>query len=176
MWTYRREAARVVLLDPQDRVLLLRARDPAKPARGEWWELPGGGIEPGESSAVAAARELYEETGLADVEMGSCVWRHHARFTFSGIRFDQQEQIHVARWKGSAEETYRPGGLEALEALAFGGMAWWDVEDVRGLVQDGGLVIPPWLPEQLPLFLAAELGEHPVDLGELGDVFGAAPG
>lgn len=28
------------------------------------WEIPGGGIEPGESHEAAAVREIYEETGL----------------------------------------------------------------------------------------------------------------
>ena len=53
-WRGRR-AARVVLIDAAKRVLLLRASDPSRPEKGIWWEIPGGGQDPGETSEVAAA-------------------------------------------------------------------------------------------------------------------------
>jgi 8-oxo-dGTP pyrophosphatase MutT (NUDIX family) len=172
VWTLRRQAARVVLLDPADRVLLLEASDPARPAKGHWWELPGGGIEGGEPSADAAARELYEETGIEGVEMGPCVWRHHATFTFAGYHFDQHEHVHVARGEGG---DYRPAGLEALEAIAFKGARWWPLDELAGHVAGGGRLIPPRLVDQLPVVLAAgwpaDVPPHwPIDMGELGDL------
>jgi 8-oxo-dGTP pyrophosphatase MutT (NUDIX family) len=161
-----------VVLDERDRVLLLRARDPFNPGKGQWWELPGGGMEPGESSAAAAAREVYEETGLGDVEMGPCVWQHDARFTFAGMRFDQLEHIHVARWRGhSASVAYAPGGLEMIEAMAFQGFDWWSQEDMAAHVERGARIIPPWLAEQLPRYLAGGPPGEPLHLGELGPVF-----
>jgi 8-oxo-dGTP pyrophosphatase MutT (NUDIX family) len=174
LWLYRRQAARAVVLDLDDRVLLLQARDPVEPSKGEWWELPGGGVEGGESTAAAAARELFEETGLDRVEVGDCVWRHQARFTFAGFRFDQQEHIHVARWSGRGEASpgaYRPGGLESMEALAFKSVRWWPLADLDSWVRDGGRVIPPWLPTELKRYLDEGPPPGPVDLGVLGDVF-----
>ncbi|MDQ3158498.1 MAG: NUDIX domain-containing protein, partial [Actinomycetota bacterium] len=41
----RRQAARVVVRDPDGRVLLLRYDDP--PPMGVHWATPGGGIDPG---------------------------------------------------------------------------------------------------------------------------------
>jgi 8-oxo-dGTP pyrophosphatase MutT (NUDIX family) len=168
----RRQAARVVLLDRADRVLLLEASDPARPTKGAWWELPGGGIEGREPTATAAARELYEETGIFDIEMGPCVWRHHATFQFAGYHFDQHEHVHVARSDGGE---YRPAGLEALEVLAFKGARWWPLDDLAVHVAGGGRIIPPWLVEQLPLVLGASwpldlAGAEPIDMGELGDL------
>ena len=50
-----------VVLDGAGRLLLVRrGREPAKGS----WSVPGGRVEPGESDAVATARELLEETGL----------------------------------------------------------------------------------------------------------------
>lgn len=161
-----------MVLDGQDRVLLIRARDPWAPAKGEWWELPGGGMEPGEESAAAAAREIQEETGLTGVEVGPCVWQHDARFTFAGMRFEQLEHIHVARWQGAPDETpYQPGGLEMIEAMAFSGVAWWTAAELIELTASGGRIIPPWLPDRLPAFLADGPPEEPIHLGELGPVF-----
>ena len=34
------------------------------PEIGEWWELPGGGVEDDESYAETASREIAEETGF----------------------------------------------------------------------------------------------------------------
>jgi 8-oxo-dGTP pyrophosphatase MutT (NUDIX family) len=175
VWTLRRQAARVVLLDRSDRVLLLEAQDPARPSKGRWWELPGGGLEAGEPTAEAAARELYEETGITGVNMGPCVWRQHATFDFGGYHFDQHEHVHVARTEGGE---YRPAGLEALEAVAFKGARWWPLDELAGLIAGGGRTIPPWLLEQLSAFLARTAGAGwpsglcdtgPIDMGELGD-------
>jgi 8-oxo-dGTP pyrophosphatase MutT (NUDIX family) len=49
-----------LVLDPDGRVLLIRARD----LRNQpVWTLPKGALNPGESSADAALREVREETG-----------------------------------------------------------------------------------------------------------------
>ncbi|CAM3830946.1 NUDIX domain-containing protein [Deinococcus frigens] len=51
--------ANVLVTDGQNRLLLLRHGGTGK------WTLPGGVLEPGESYEQAAARELFEETGLS---------------------------------------------------------------------------------------------------------------
>ena len=162
MWTLRRRAARVVLLDPEDRVLLLEARDPASATTPAWWELPGGGIETGETTAEAGAREVYEETGLR-ARMGPPVWRQHAVFDFGGYHFDQHETIHIARCDGGP---VRPAALEALEVEAFVGWQWCPPADLAAVAAAARL-IPHWLPAQLPAVLLAGPPAQPIDMGEL---------
>ena len=60
------ECAGAVVHDGEGRLLLVRRAH--EPGQGRW-SLPGGRIEPGESAAEAAAREVLEETGLV-VEVG----------------------------------------------------------------------------------------------------------
>src|SRR5215203_951509 len=67
-----RVAARVVLLDPANRVLLFRYVEPW--SRHAIWATPGGGLEPGETDAAAARREVVEETGLTDVGLSPIIW------------------------------------------------------------------------------------------------------
>ena len=160
-WVLRRTAARVVVLDQHGHVLLLEAKDPADATKGTWWEIPGGGMEHGESSADAARRELYEETGIVEAEIGPCVWTQHAKFTFAGWKFDQFEHVHVA-WTDRVDPgSLRPGGLEAFEVLAFGGRQWWALDE---LLASDVQVLPRRLREFLPGLVAGELPPEPLDI------------
>jgi len=146
------------VLDPQNRVLLIQARDPANQAGRTWWEIPGGGMDPAETSGETAARELREEAGILSAEMGPVVWTQSVQFTFAGLYFDQDEFIHVA-WTDQTE--LGTPQLEALEALAFQGARWWTLAEVEAADTD---FLPPRLPELLPSLVAGDLPEQPLDI------------
>lgn len=112
----RRTAARVVLLDDADRVLLLSGTDPQVDSR--WWITPGGGVETGEELAGTALRELTEETGirLGREQLIGPIWRREAAFTFTGVDYLQTEFYFTARVPRAA-----PARQAASAELPFDG-------------------------------------------------------
>ncbi len=117
----RRRAARVVLLDPADRILLLHGFEPDDPGR-TWWFTPGGGLEPGESPEAAALRELAEETGVTTARLGPVLWRRSCAFDFDGRRWEQDEWYYLARTDLTDVHT---GGHTDLERRSVDGLRWW---------------------------------------------------
>jgi|DEB0MinimDraft_10_1074344.scaffolds.fasta_scaffold01489_12 8-oxo-dGTP pyrophosphatase MutT (NUDIX family) len=157
-FSLRRPAARVVLLDRDGRILLIRAEDPIDPYKPDWLEIPGGGMGWNEDSGQAALRELHEETGIPGVEMGPCVWVQQTQYQFAGYHFESDDRIHVAWCDGGA---YNPQGLEALEAAAFLGADWWSLED---LLADQTPTVPVLLRDHLPGLVAGDLPTEPIDI------------
>lgn len=143
-----RVSARVVLLDDRDRVLLLRGTDPAGQAPGEFWFTSGGGVEPGESLAEAAVRELGEELGL-DVDparLRGPLWRRRSLFTFDGALLDSEEYFFTLRVDGFVPH---PRALSERERRFLLEYRWCTAEQVRGLAADGAEVYPQDLAELL---------------------------
>ena len=140
-----RDLARVLLLDPDDRLLLIRYEavrdvDPARPGRRDFWFTPGGGREEGESFEEAARRELEEETGLKRAEIGPCVGRRDVPFTlFRKPRF-AHERYFLVRAPSPKIDTSR---LQETEDNPVLGTRWWTLSELRGTddpVEPKGLV------------------------------------
>lgn len=121
-----RKVARLVLLDPQDRILLLHGHEPDDPANN-WWFTPGGGLEGDETREEAARRELVEETGITEVELGPVLWRRRCSFPFAGRRWDQDEWYYLARTTQTATGAT---GLTELERRSLRGARWWTCQEL----------------------------------------------
>ncbi|WP_454048485.1 NUDIX hydrolase [Cellulomonas sp. Marseille-Q8402] len=127
-----RRAARVLLLDADDRLLLVRGHDADQPERS-WWFTVGGGIDPGESSLAAAVREVREETGLV-LDPGDLVGPVLTRtgiFDFYAERCRQDEEFFVAR-VGSVLDTDAIGrdGWTDVELDLLDELRWWHLDDL----------------------------------------------
>jgi ADP-ribose pyrophosphatase YjhB (NUDIX family) len=125
----RRTAARLLLLDDQQRVLLFRHGD----GHGrEFWATPGGGVEPGETLEQAARREALEELGASDVQL-TLLWSGQSEFMFAKSRVLQVETFFLVRGCLAV-----PGGdvVAALhERERILEMRWWTIDEIEGTVE-----------------------------------------
>ncbi|HEX6951591.1 MAG TPA: NUDIX domain-containing protein, partial [Gaiellaceae bacterium] len=93
-----RETVRAAVVDERGRTLLLRYGDDY----GQWWTTPGGGREEGESDEQTLRRELEEEVGLVDFELGPLLWelRGWTREEIGyGSFFSRAYLVHVDRFE-----------------------------------------------------------------------------
>ncbi|MCM2392958.1 NUDIX hydrolase [Streptomyces albipurpureus] len=153
-----RKVARVVLLDPQERILLMHGYEPDDPT-DSWWFTPGGGLEGAESREEAARRELAEETGITEIELGPVIWRRICSFPFDGRRWHQDEWYFLAR---TAQPALGPRALTELEQRSVSGLRWWTSAELSSARET---VYPTKLAELLRTLLAEGPPSTPVDLG-----------
>ncbi|MFC7480660.1 NUDIX hydrolase [Luedemannella flava] len=130
-----RRAARVLLLDGCDRVLMLHGRDPHRPDHLYWFTV-GGGLDDGESYRDAAVRELREETGLglAADDLTGPVWREVTEFPFAGEWYVQEQEFFLARVPGS-DWTFSRAGFDDIESAYIDGFAWWSVDELAATTE-----------------------------------------
>lgn len=161
MTPVRRSVARALVLDPEDRVLLLAGGDPAR-RDVTVWHAPGGALEAGESAVEAAGRELAEETG-ADLAVGPVVWTRRAAFSFDGVAYEQNE-VYLLVHAPAAYDVV-PRALTALEARYLAGGRWWSVADLRSYGFGGAdLLAPPDLADRLEALLRDGVPAEPVEV------------
>jgi 8-oxo-dGTP pyrophosphatase MutT (NUDIX family) len=150
----RRHAARVIVIDAQDRVLMLRGGDPARPHK-VIWHTPGGGVEDGEDEVLAARRELFEETGLAADHVVGPVWVRRLQFSFDNVPYDQSETFYVTRVDSHEVDT---SGHTDLERRYLSGHRWWSVAELRGTDE---LLAPPDMADRLDDLLSGRVPYQP---------------
>lgn len=153
-----REAVRALLLDPDERVLLVRFVNPDTGA--EFWTTPGGGIDPGESPQEAIRRELREETGLEATEVGPVVWTRREVFPWAGRTLDQREQVVLVR--APSFEPRPQLGIERLAAENVHEVRWWTLGEIEG---SSAVFYPTRLAHFLRQLLEQGPPTEPIDVG-----------
>ncbi len=155
-----RQAVRALVIDDAERLLLVRF---VGLPGGDRWATPGGGLEPGESMEAAIARELREEVGLDDAEMGPAFWTRTHLFPLAPGIDGQQETFFLVRVRS---DQLGPPTLSATELLAEGvsGSRWWTVSDLKRA--KSVRFAPTRLPALYGCLLNDALPQSPIDVGE----------
>ena len=120
-----RLAARLLVLAPTGRVLMLHLvpthRDP-------FWVTPGGGLDEGETFEDAARRELYEEVGRSDLEIGPCIGERDIEFTWEDWFVRQHERTYLVAAPDEFDAVVVDPGIEPIVAAA-----WFGADEIRSL-------------------------------------------
>jgi len=138
-----REAARIVVFDPDGRLLFIRGHDVDDPDHS-WWFTVGGGVG-GEGLREGALRELLEETGLrpAPSRLEGPVLVRDATFRFAREVRRQHECFFLLRLDGSEAASVVAGyDLTAIEREVIDEYAWWWPRDVRRAESAGEVFYP----------------------------------
>jgi 8-oxo-dGTP diphosphatase len=145
-----RLTARAVLLDASDRVLLFEFHLPKGMIAGgpeRFWATPGGAIEPDEDVRAAVEREVREETGLADFEVGPELWVGEQTLTFNGVQTFTRERFFLVRTNGGA---ICRDGWTKLERQVMRNHRWWSVTE---LLASSETIFPANFGKLVELFL-----------------------
>lgn len=159
---HMREGVRAVVVDPAQRVLLVR-----------WdlhgvsvWGTPGGGIEADEAVDAALHRELAEELGLRDAVIGPEIWDRFHVIPILDKRYDGQHDrfflVETAAFEPAPVLT-----REQLEAENLFAIRWWTLDELDAFEStELEFFAPRRLPEFVRSLLCNGLPASPIDTGQ----------
>jgi 8-oxo-dGTP pyrophosphatase MutT (NUDIX family) len=155
-----RPAVRAAVLDPDDRIMLVRFEFPTRTV----WATPGGGQELGEDDEATLRRELDEELGLAIDEIGPHIWtRTHVIPFIDGSWDGQRDHVYVVRTRAF---TPTPSMTwDELLAERVHELRWWTVDELAAAGRDGVQFAPRRLPELVASLVQAGPPAAPIDVG-----------
>lgn len=155
--TIDRRAVRALLTTPDRQILLMRVTFP-DPHR-VLWITPGGGLDPAEDLLTGLRRELREEVGHDDFQIGPQVWHQTVSF-YVGKRSVQQHN----RYFWVPTEKFDPVfdlNPDPIERAMFDEYRWWSVDQIA---RSGEVFAPVELAARLAALFEYGPPRQPIDV------------
>ena len=127
-----RNVARVIVVNEDDEILLVRHSDkaavnPDQPDVLTYWVPPGGGIEDGETFEEAAIRELREETGVEIPEVDRSILARDVNLFYGSEFLTQHELFFLAKVKDRPSlSNFTPNDSEVIVDAR-----WWPIDEIE---------------------------------------------
>jgi TDG/mug DNA glycosylase family protein len=149
-----RAAVRALVVDGRGRTLLVLFRDESGQT---WWATPGGGAQEGETPEQTVRRELREEAGLVEFELGPEIWTRDHTFAWYGRILRARERIYLVR-----VDEHEPAPTIDLAAEHVHDVRWWTLAELEATGEE---LVPRTLPQRLRELLEHGPPAEPIDAG-----------
>lgn len=149
-----RHAARAVVIDQLDRILLIKIVDASVGSvKGAKWITPGGKCEAGETAEQAVVREIEEETGISSYQLGPQLWHGEHVIAWKGVPTKIIEDYFLVRVVTESDHI-DSSALEESEREVFKSHRWWTLTELQ---QTNEIILPTDMVALLPDILNGSL-------------------